>query len=612
MKRIITFSLITILLIVLTNSCEKPYDPVILAEISTTEVSLITEASAQSGGNISSDEGIEVTVRGVCWSISPYPTIADSVTIDASGSGGFTSIVTSLTPNTTYYLRAYATNKYGTAYGLQETFTTKSIGLTTKEITEVTVNSAKCGGIIDISVDSSKIEARGVCWSTQQNPTIENNKTTDDLGSGEFISALTDLEINTKYYIRIYATYGGSTYYGNELSFKTRDGNVSLTTQEVSSITDNSSMAGGDITDDGGAEVSLRGVCWSTTPNPTTDDSKTTDGSGIGSFTSSVTGLTINSTYYLRAYATNSVGTSYGNQQSFNTLTYTFPTITTTPVTNISFTSATFGGDITYDGGSPVTDRGVCWSTSPNPTIADDKTSNSTGTGIYTSDVSGLTKSTKYYVRAYATNIAGTIYGNEVSFTTPSIGAGEVLSTSTGRIWMDRNLGATRVATKSADAQAYGDLYQWGRDADGHQKRNSGTTSSLSNSNTPGHGNFIVTSSSPFDWRSPQDNDLWQGVNGANNPCPSGFRLPTESEWNVEMQSWSNSNATGAFSSPLKLPTAGNRLNSGAFEHVDLWGHYWSSTLKGSNPRRLNFDIGSVYSFSVNRASGNSVRCIKD
>jgi len=135
----------------------------------------------------------------------------------------------------------------------------------------------------------------------------------------------------------------------------------------------------------------------------------------------------------------------------------------------------------------------------------------------------------------------------------------EVTST-TGAVWMDRNLGASQVATSSTDAGAYGDLYQWGRGADGHEKRDSETTSTLSTTDTPGHGDFITTSSSTNDWRSPQNDNLWQGVDGVNNPCPVGYRLPTESEWDAERDSWSSSNSFGAYGSPLKLPVAGYRF----------------------------------------------------
>jgi hypothetical protein len=95
---------------------------------------------------------------------------------------------------------------------------------------------------------------------------------------------------------------------------------------------------------------------------------------------------------------------------------------------------------------------------------------------------------------------------------------------SAGQVWMDRNLGASRVATSSTDSAAYGDLYQWGRGADGHQIRTSGTTDVTSDTDVPGHDDFITTNTSPYDWRSPQNDNLWQGVSGINNPCPDMFR----------------------------------------------------------------------------------------
>ena len=182
-----------------------------------------------------------------------------------------------------------------------------------------------------------------------------------------------------------------------------------------------------------------------------------------------------------------------------------------------------------------------------------------------------------------------------------------------GLAWLDRNLGATQVATSSTDAAAYGDLYQWGRFSDGHQLRTSSTTSILSNNDWPGHGDFITTSSSPFDWRSPQNDNLWQGANSANNPCPPGWRLPTEAEWETERQSWSSDNSAGAFSSTLKLPVGGFRNNDGgSLDYVDSIGVYWSSTVASSVSRRLAFDGTSSGIFSDPRANGDSVRCVRD
>jgi hypothetical protein len=193
------------------------------------------------------------------------------------------------------------------------------------------------------------------------------------------------------------------------------------------------------------------------------------------------------------------------------------------------------------------------------------------------------------------------------------LGANTVVS-RTGRIWMDRNLGASQVATSSADAASLGDLYQWGRGADGHQLRSSSTTATLSSSDQPGNSNFIITSyNGDADWRNPKNANLWQGVNGVNNPCPTGFRIPTDTEWEAERLTWSVSSSVGAFDSPLKLTMAGNRVYmNGALNAIDLWGEYWSSTASGITSKYIFISrLGAEMDAGV-RALGASVRCIKD
>ena len=190
-----------------------------------------------------------------------------------------------------------------------------------------------------------------------------------------------------------------------------------------------------------------------------------------------------------------------------------------------------------------------------------------------------------------------------------------VLNPITGKTWMDRNLGATRPATSSLDTLAYGDLYQWGRRNDGHQCRNSTTTTTLSSIDQPSHGSFILTNNSPNDWRIPQNANLWQGVNGVNNPCPIGYRLPTEAELEAERLSWVSQDAAGAFASPLKLTMAGRRLDSdGSIGYNGSFGWYWSSTIWGGTMSRyLRFvaATGNAYVIHNNRAEAYTVRCIK-
>jgi uncharacterized protein (TIGR02145 family) len=299
--------------------------------------------------------------------------------------------------------------------------------------------------------------------------------------------------------------------------------------------------------------------------------------------------------------------------------------ITTTAVSNITQTTAVSGGSISYQGASAITARGVCWGTSPNPTIANSLTSNGIGIGSFTSNLTGLAAVTTYYVRAYATNGSGTSYGNQVSFVAvnpqPAYPVNSVFCASgptlvvdvtspTGKTWMDRNLGATQVATSSTDAAAYGDLYQWGRGSDGHQCRTSATTTTLSASDTPAHGNFILAPSAPYDWRSPQNVNLWQGVNGVNNPCPIGYRLPTEIELDAERTSWISNNSAGAYASLLKLTATGSRVyNTGSFANVGTYGYYWSSAFSGTLLLFLN---SNAYAEINNLAYGRSVRCIKN
>ena len=199
------------------------------------------------------------------------------------------------------------------------------------------------------------------------------------------------------------------------------------------------------------------------------------------------------------------------------------------------------------------------------------------------------------------------------------------VTSPTGKVWMDRNLGAFRAATAIDDAQSYGSLYQWGRGSDGHQCVNrfsgdgvttSTDTSTLSSLDTPGHGNYITTSSAPNNWRNPQNLNLWQGANGTNNPCPNGYRLPTSIEVEAERASWVTNNAAGAYASPLKISVAGARSISNypsALQYQNSEGRYWSSTNYNGNASNQLYISGGGSSVSyTNRATGNSVRCIKN
>jgi len=600
---------------------EKSFGTLIIPTVTTSDISSITSVDATGGGEVTFNGNTSVTARGVCWSISQNPTISDSKTTDGVGIGTFTSKFTNLTPNTTYYVRAYATNSEGTAYGEQKSFTT-GIALptvTTASITTITATTANSvGNIIDDG--GASVTARGICWSTSQNPTVADSHTNDGNGTGSFTSSLTGLTGNTTYYVRTYATNSAGTAYGNEVSFTTSPVVPSLTTTAVTSITATTASSGGNITDDGGASVTARGLCWSTSHDPTVTDTHTNDGSGTGSFTSSLTGLIGNTTYYVRAYAINSVGTAYGaNELSFKT-NAVIPILTTTVVTSITVTTASSGGNITDNGGASVTARGVCWSTSQNPTIADAYTNDGSGTGSFTSSLTGLTGNTTYYVRAYATNNMGTAYGNQVSFTTflcpntltvthtagnvtpvtkiVTYGIVETNLSGENKCWITQNLGADNQAGSFYDntEAAAGWYWQFNR-KQGYKHDGSTRTPSTT---------WISSIDEESDWTA------------ANDPCTillgTGWRIPTQMEWITADNNggWSNYNDT--YASVLKLHIAGFLDESnGSLWNRGASGHYWSS-VQSSNTYGWGLHFHSYKSdmFSFSKARGLSVRCLRD
>jgi hypothetical protein len=289
--------------------------------------------------------------------------------------------------------------------------------LSTSQVLNVKSDSATVIGFVVAEGDG--FTEKGVCYNTAEAPTITNSKTvyTGAATTATFAVKLGGLAYATKYYTRAYATGAGGTIYGEEFSFTTLPVVPTLTTAVISVITGKTATGGGNVTVAGGATVTARGVCFAITRNPKITDSKTSDGNGTGAFVSALAGLKGNTIYYVRSYATNSAGTGYGPEVTFTTL-VDLPTLTTVAITNVSGTGATSGGNITDDGGGSVTGKGVCWSTLANPTIADSKTTDGTGKGIFASTITGLSLSTTYHVRAYAINSVGVAYGPDIQFST--------------------------------------------------------------------------------------------------------------------------------------------------------------------------------------------------
>lgn len=602
--------------------------PATIPVLTTANITAITQNSATSGGTITSDGAASITARGVCWSTSANPTIANSKTTNDTGIGVFTSSITGLTIGTTYYVRAYATNSTGTAYGNQIVFTTTNIPtLTTIAVSAKTQTSATSGGSIS-NDGGATISVRGLCWNTLSNPTIANSKTNDGTGTGAFTSSITGLTAGTTYFARAYASNSVGTAYGNEIVFTTINVPTLITT-EVSAITGTTATSGGNVTNNGDANIIARGVCWSTSANPTTANSKTIDGVGNGLFTSSITGLTLSTTYFVRAYATNSAGTSYGNEIIFTTTNVPIA-LTTTSISSVTQTSGKSGGNVTSDGGAAITARGVCWGISTNPTTADSKTIDGTGAGVFTSNITGLSPNTKYYVRAYATNNLGTSYGDELILKTYTGSVtdieGNIYNTVTigTQEWMVENLKTTKYAdgtlillvntTSNWDALPITSrAYCWFND----NISNKDTYGALYNWSAAMNG-AISSITKP---------SAVQGV------CPTGWHLPSVAEW-TELETylggqsitggkmkeagtthWASPNTGATNESGFSGLPGGYRYHTGQFAFSPTAGYWWStseSSTTNAYGRFLGSDFPSIQYSGNFKKAGSSVRCLKN
>ncbi len=306
------------------TTCKKN-EPAKLPIVSTTPVKYITTTTALGGGNIISNGGAEITSYGVCWGVSINPSTSDTKTIDESSSTIYVSHLKSLIPGTVYHIRAYATNSAGTAYGDELVFLT--LGQTPVSITLPAINISLTGATLNGTVNANELSTTvtfeyglttnyGSSLTAAQSPVTGNivtNVSTD----------ITGLTSGSTYHFRIKSVNSIGTTYSNDMSFSTIHAAASLpiiSTNSVSGITGTTALSGGTITDDGGGDIIEKGVCWSLNGNPEAGDFHTSNGSGIADFISSLKGLSVYTNYYLRAYATNSLGTSYGNQITFTTL----------------------------------------------------------------------------------------------------------------------------------------------------------------------------------------------------------------------------------------------------------------------------------------------------
>jgi hypothetical protein len=368
-----------------TNGADMTFIPG-AASVTTTAASSIGSYTAVSGGNVTADGGSAVTARGVCWSTSVNPTIVDNHTTDGSGTGTFTSNLTGLSANTTYHVRAYATNSFGTFYGADVVFTTLC-GIST-----LPFNELFAGTTIPL------------CWSQQASGTGAVNSWTVSLTSN---AGGTANEMKSTYQsvspgvARLVTPPINTTGFGQlNLSFR--------------HMLDTYSSGGLTLM----VQSSTDGVTWTNESWSVLTGSSNITATLVN--TTIINNLNSPSTYIGFAISGNLYNYDYWyiDNVSVSGVSSDLPVVTTTTVSSITMTTAASGGNVTLAGSSPVTARGVCWGTTADPTIAGNHTTDGSGTGAFTSLMAGLSGSTVYHVRAYATNNSGTSYGSDIQFST--------------------------------------------------------------------------------------------------------------------------------------------------------------------------------------------------
>jgi len=373
-------------------------------------------------GEVFDDGGGQIFERGFLMGLSPNPSLSDMKFASSQNVvGPMKTVVTELIENTTYYYRSFAKNEKGYSLGNVQSFTTLDIKfpeIFTLPVTNVSFTLANYEA--EVKYDGGvPILERGFCFSTQPNPTLQDNKY---LVSGElavFKLVMTELQPGTLYYVRSFAKNRKGLQYGNQVSFTT----VAYTpptviTQDVGQITTRSAQANGQVLEEGNTSVTERGFCFGQNQNPSVNDRKVDLGSGLGGFSYNFSGLSEGTTYYVRAYAINKKGLQYGNQVSFTTVAYTAPTVITQDVGQVTTRSAQANGQVSDEGNTPVTERGFCFGQNRNPSVNDRKVDLGSGLGGFSYNFSGLSEGTTYYVRAYAINKKGIFYGEERSFRT--------------------------------------------------------------------------------------------------------------------------------------------------------------------------------------------------
>ncbi len=574
-----------IMMVALLSSCKE--DPIV-PNVVTKDATGIKGDYATLHGEVRNMSDGEDYKCGFFYDVSAE--MSNPKEIKANANARFSAKVTGLLSNTTYYYKAYIQCSAGQIEGETLTFTSQAAGpsVETRPASDVTGNGATLNAAIP-SNGGSEITSCGFYYSTSES--MSNKATAQFAGTPDsiFSVSVSGLSGNTTYYYKAFAKNAFGTAEGEILWFTTGIGAPTVQTSEATNITSSSATLVGNVTSDGGATVTERGFVYGTSAS---DLSQTIQsGSGMGSFTKALTGLSLSTTYYYKAYATNIGGTSYGDVMTFTT---SLPTVTTGSATP-GIENATLHGNVTADGGATVTARGFVYGTSAS-NLSQTVRSGS-GTGSFTKAITGLSQETTYYYKAYATNSAGTAYGEVKQFTTTA-GTG----TLNGHDWVDLGLpSGLRWATCNVGAdtpEGNGNYYAWGET----------TPKTTYNSST-----YTYTGN---------PTRLPSSADAATANWGSGWRMPTKDELNELKNNctvtWTTQNGvngrlfTGPNGNSIFLPAAGGRYDSSLLD-AGSNGYYRSSSLYSSNAGsawRLRFSSGDCYMDINYRYGGLSVRAV--
>jgi uncharacterized protein (TIGR02145 family) len=631
------------------------------ALIETIVATLITESSVTCSGKIELQQKDKLIEKGICWHTSPNPTISQNKKTSNSSSALFTVPISNLKPSTTYYYRAYVTTAAGTRYGNELSFTTKLSNETPEKgipsinisfPTNITSNSA----LFSVAVSGPNIPTqsqRGICYSLNPNPTVQNNKVLGSHNSTAFQISVSQLTPNKRYYACAFLEFQGNYLYSNPVKFNTSEEESAqpvfnnevqtpvVGTTQVSDVNATSLKANSEIINNGGSQILEKGFCFSTTQNPTINDSKVLAFDSGTDFESDISGLKSGTRYFIRAYAKNTKGIGYGNQISIHTKVVEesepqIDVITNTPFSIESHSIQVTGKMINVPDNDFIKEMGFCYGTIASPTLANQKVISqhiNYSPSYFGYHIRGLQPNTTYYVRAYGITVENDIlYGNVIPFTTSMDpiqdryqlnynGYSYQIVKIGSQDWFAENL-RTNLFANGDPIPELTDRLEWFNTKSGawcHYDNN------------------------------PQNNEPygklynWYAVEDTRNVCPNGWKVPTDDDWKTleehlgmlnqdlnrnssrgqlqniggklkKVNGWRSPNFGAENSASFSAVPSGDRQNYGLFGLLTEATFYWSSTPNNNLSawaRWIFYNNGSIGRDPYPKTAGFAIRCIK-